>query len=154
MSWPSGAAPSITSGSRFARAVYNAAVSPAGPEPTTITFSAMMSFRKIGEDCNAANCSNLPADSGARLLEQQQVARGAGKDPDLDVVRRAERHEVGLAAPEPDPVERDEVVGLRSPRRGDAALVGVLGRVCGRERAAGERCRLNVCFFGVRRAAS
>ncbi len=43
MSWPPGwsdvddGSPSITSGARLARAVYTAAVSPAGPEPTMIT---------------------------------------------------------------------------------------------------------------------
>jgi len=37
VSWPPGCSPSKTSGRRLARAVYRAAVSPAGPDPMMIT---------------------------------------------------------------------------------------------------------------------
>src|SRR5687768_15598808 len=37
ISWPPASSPSMTSGFRLARALYKAAVRPAGPEPITIT---------------------------------------------------------------------------------------------------------------------
>src|SRR5580765_684703 len=38
INWPPASSPSMTSGFRFARAVYSAAVNPAGPDPITMTF--------------------------------------------------------------------------------------------------------------------
>src|ERR1051326_6772460 len=43
VNWPPGCAPETTSGSRFARAAYSAAVSPAGPEPRMMTFQSCLS---------------------------------------------------------------------------------------------------------------
>ena len=47
MSWPPAAMPSITTGARFARAAYVAAVRPAGPDPT-ITTLRMCSVTWLG----------------------------------------------------------------------------------------------------------
>src|SRR3954447_8447300 len=44
MSWPPHWKPSITSGSRFARPVESAAVTPAGPPPMMMTFRTSLSL--------------------------------------------------------------------------------------------------------------
>src|SRR5579871_6777923 len=47
MSCPPACNPSITRGERLARAVYTAAVRPAGPDPMMITFRALMNVALV-----------------------------------------------------------------------------------------------------------
>src|SRR3970040_2373514 len=72
MSWPPGAEPASTIGSRFARAAYTAAGRPPGPEPT------MMSLEWVGPrpSRDVAGPPGAVATSGARAIESPP--RGAG----------------------------------------------------------------------------
>src|SRR5437867_5721554 len=77
----------MTSGLRLARAVYSAAVRPAGPEPTMTTFSVTAPFRRVSKDSNAGTRPSLPAAAvrGSEVLlgeeERETVARA--NDPEL-----------------------------------------------------------------------
>src|SRR5918999_4212109 len=85
MSWPPASIPLRTRGRRFARAVYRAAVNPAGPEPMMTTFRVSTSTVILARGCPSPRSTrghspNLPLQA---LSGQRTEGAGvAGHHPD------------------------------------------------------------------------